>query len=131
MARDGMPGRRAAGRRAPWPQLGGVLLALALPLGAVALPPAPPLPPLPPLPAAPREVSDAWISTRLRAALVPLQRRGAAQVEVNTLDGRVVLDGRVDNALTLEQVTALAGGLRGVVEVDAGALQVGLVPGAP
>lgn len=72
--------------------------------------------------------SDAWISTRIKAALVPLVReqRGAVGVEVS--HGVVVLTGSVEGELTRQQVIALCAQTRGVVTVDAAALKIAGLP---
>lgn len=70
-------------------------------------------------------VSDAWITTRIRAALVPVLRDGRNQVQVATFEGVVTLQGEVDDWITHDSVTALATHVRGVRSVDAQALRVG------
>lgn len=79
----------------------------------------------PPQAAVPGQMDDAWITTRIRAALVPLQRDGNADVRVSTLEGIVTLEGVVDNRITHDQVVELAGRVKGVRGVDAQALQTG------
>jgi len=74
------------------------------------------------------QMSDAWITTRIRAALVPVQRPGAVEVHVATHEGAVTLEGVVDDWITHDSVAALAARVRGVRSVDAQALRVGAVP---
>ena len=89
---------------------------------------APPLraqvPPEPPQAAAPEQPDDAWITTRIRAALVPLQRDGHADVRVATAAGMVTLEGSVDSPITRDRVVELATRVWGVRGVEAQALQV-------
>ncbi len=82
-------------------------------------------------PAVPGQASDAWITTRVRAALVPLRRDGNADVHVTTLEGVVVLEGAVDNRLTHDRVVELAAQVRGVRSVDAKALKIGGIAPPP
>ena len=79
----------------------------------------------PPEAVVPGRMSDAWITTRIRAALVPLQRDGAAQVRVATLEGMVTLEGQVADRVARDAVVAAAAGVRDVRGVDAQALLVG------
>ncbi len=84
-----------------------------------------------PQPALPVEAGDAWITTRIRAALVPLQRDGSADVHVRTLQGSVTLEGTVDSRITHDRVVELASRVRGVRDVDAQALQTGAIAPHP
>ncbi|MBN8798202.1 MAG: BON domain-containing protein, partial [Stenotrophomonas nitritireducens] len=103
MANDG---RRSLAMKAArsWVLCGGWLwgLSAASPLQAQELP-APPQAPVP------GQMGDAWITTRIRAALVPLQRDGNADVRVTTTEGIVTLEGAVDSRITYDQVVELAG----------------------
>lgn len=72
-------------------------------------------------------MDDAWIATRIKAALVPLARQDRARVDVAVHAGRVTLSGRVSDRVAHAQVLALAQ-VRGVQEVDASALQAGDTP---
>lgn len=67
---------------------------------------------------------DAWISTRIKAALVPLVRERRAQIAVEVSQGRVVLAGTVEGELTRQQIIALCMQTRGVATVDASALKI-------
>lgn len=78
----------------------------------------------PPQAAAPEQPGDAWITTRIRAALVPLQRDGHADVRVATAAGMVTLEGSVDSPITRDRVVELATRVWGVRGVEAQALQV-------
>ncbi|MGW8128123.1 MAG: BON domain-containing protein [Stenotrophomonas sp.] len=69
-------------------------------------------------------MSDAWITTRIRAALVPLQRDAAVDVRVNTTAGIVTLEGVVDSPITRERVVERGRWVRGVRGVEAQALQI-------
>lgn len=100
-------------------------LLAALPLQAQEPARQEPVPPALPEAAGPARMSDAWITTRIRAALVPLQRDGAAQVRVATLEGMVTLEGVVGDRVTRDAVVAAAAGVRDVRGVDAQALLVG------
>jgi osmotically-inducible protein OsmY len=101
-----------------WILLGGCLCGVvALPLHAQA-------PPEPPQAAAPEQPGDAWITTRIRAALVPLQRDGHVDVRVATAAGVVTLEGSVDSPITRDRVVELATRVWGVRGVEAQALQV-------
>ena len=101
-----------------WILLGGCLCGVA----------APPLraqvPPEPPQAAAPEQPDDAWITTRIRAALVPLQRDAAVDVRVNTTAGIVTLEGVVDSPLARERVLERVAAVRGVRGVEAQALRI-------
>lgn len=112
----------------------GILLGLAGWLaagGALAtLPPAPTLAEPAPEPAvADQALADAWISTRIKAVLVPLVREGRADVRVEVRAGTVLLTGTVDGELTRRQLHARCLQLPGVVAVDDSALALhGLAP---
>ena len=98
----------------------GCGLSLALPLQALPAPG-----PLPPPPAPETDpMSDAWITTRIRAALVPLQRDAAVDVRVNTTAGIVTLEGVVDSPLARERVLEWVAAVRGVRGVEAQALRI-------
>lgn len=109
-----------------WVLCGGWLwgLSAASPLQAQE-PPAPPQAPVP------GQMGDAWITTRIRAALVPQQRDGNADVRVTTTEGIVTLEGAVDSRITYDQVVELAGRVKGVRGVDAQALQTGAIAPHP
>ncbi|MGE8219656.1 BON domain-containing protein [Stenotrophomonas acidaminiphila] len=98
----------------------GCGLSLALPLQALPAPGPLPLPPAPET----DPMSDAWITTRIRAALVPLQRDAAVDVRVNTTAGIVTLEGVVDSPLARERVLERVAAVRGVRGVEAQALRI-------
>ncbi len=75
-------------------------------------------------------MSDAWITTRIKAALVPLRRDDRAAVDVAVHEGRVTLSGRVADRVAHAQVLTLARQVRDVVDVDAGALQIDMTQAA-
>ncbi len=99
---------------------GWLLVALMPPVVAWAQLPAPPA-----LPVA--EMSDAWITTKVRAELLPLLREGNAQLQVETVAGVVTLQGQADNRLTRERIVERVARVRGVRAVEA----EGLLPEAP
>jgi len=121
MAREqaGRRGAMTAGRRSGSLGIGLSCLLAALPLQAQE-----PVPPALPEAAVPARMSDAWITTRIRAALVPLQRDGAAQVRVATLEGMVTLEGVVGDRVARDAAVAAAAGVRDVRGVDAQGLLV-------
>ncbi len=114
-----------AGRRSGTHGIGLSCLLAALPLQAQEPARQEPVPPALPEAAVPARMSDAWITTRIRAALVPLQRDGAAQVQVATLEGMVTLQGMVGDRVARDAVVAAAAGVRDVRGVDAQGLLVG------
>jgi len=62
-------------------------------------------------------VSDSWITTKVKAALVedPLVR--ARDVNVETFKGAVQLSGFVSSSAAMHQAVQLANGIRGVTSV--------------
>lgn len=73
-------------------------------------------------------MSDAWIATRIKAALVPLRRDDRAAVDVAVHEGRVTLSGRVADSVAHAQVLTLARQVRDVLDVDSEALQIDMTP---
>lgn len=73
-------------------------------------------------------MSDAWIATRIKAALVPLRRDDRARVDVAVHEGRVTLSGRVADSVAHAQVLTLARQVRDVLDVDSEALQIDMSP---
>lgn len=79
-------------------------------------------------PTAPGVVSDAWISTKIKAALVPLIRDQRASIGVEVANGVVVLTGTVEGEVTRQQVIALCTRTNGVLAVEAESLKVAGYP---
>ena len=129
MVREQADGKRGTMKTTGLACVWGIALSCllaALPLQAQeAAPPQDPVLPASPEAGVSGRMSDAWITTRIRAALVPLQRDGAAQVRVATLEGMVTLEGQVADRVTRDAVVAAAAGVRDVRGVDAQALLVG------
>lgn len=73
-------------------------------------------------------VSDAWISTKIKASLVPLMRDHRASIGVEVAGGAVVLSGTVEGEVTRQQVIALCAQTRGVTAVEAAALKIAGFP---
>lgn len=71
---------------------------------------------------------DAWIATRIKAALVPLVRERRASVGVEVVQGVVALTGTVEGEVTRQQIIALCAQIRGVAAVDAQALKIAGFP---
>jgi len=62
-------------------------------------------------------VSDSWITTKVKAALVDDPSVKATEVNVETFKGRVQLSGFVNNAGAKKQAVVVASGIKGVTSV--------------
>ena len=62
--------------------------------------------------------SDAMITTKVNAALVADDKLRATKIDVDTSNGRVVLNGAAPDAASRERATSLARAVDGVVSVD-------------
>jgi osmotically-inducible protein OsmY len=63
-------------------------------------------------------LSDTAISVAVNAALVQDQELSALRIDVNTVEGHVVLDGAAPDASARQRATAVARSVRGVKSVD-------------
>jgi osmotically-inducible protein OsmY len=61
---------------------------------------------------------DMAITTQINAALAADDRLKATQINVDTSDGKVTLNGVAPDSTSRERATALAQGVEGVVSVD-------------
>jgi len=62
-------------------------------------------------------VSDSWITTKVKAALVDDPAVKATEVNVETFKGAVQLSGFVSNSAAMKQAVVVAGGVKGVTSV--------------
>jgi len=70
-------------------------------------------------------VADTWITTKVRSSLIFTSNVPARSIGIETTDGVVSLDGKVDNETTKELAIEIASGIRGVKNVNAKKLVVG------
>jgi osmotically-inducible protein OsmY len=68
-------------------------------------------------PALAAQPGDAWITTKVKMALLTHESVDGLDVDVDTFDGRVTLHGTVDSAIEKAEAEALARRVRGVTEV--------------
>jgi hyperosmotically inducible periplasmic protein len=61
---------------------------------------------------------DATITTKINAALAADDKLSAIKIDVDTSNGRVVLNGSAPDAVSRERATTLAAGVEGVSSVD-------------
>src|SRR5512143_1154873 len=61
--------------------------------------------------------SDAWITTKTKMALLTTEGVSSTAVNVDTVDGRVTLHGKVETAAEKEKAEAEAKKIEGVTEV--------------
>lgn len=66
-----------------------------------------------------REISDAWITTKVKSTLLYSSNVRGTDVVVNTKDGVVTLDGRLDSGAERALAIELAENVRGVKSVNA------------
>lgn len=71
-----------------------------------------------------RPMSDAWITTKVKAALLAESDVSGLDVTVETANGTVSLSGDVDNRAQIDRATAVARDIEGVRSVDAKQLVV-------
>jgi len=62
-------------------------------------------------------VSDSWITTKVKAALVDDPAVKSAEINVETFKGRVQLSGFVSNPGAKKQAVVVASGIKGVTSV--------------
>lgn len=70
-------------------------------------------------------VSDTWITTKVKAALLAESDVSGLDITVETANGTVSLSGDVENRTQIERATSIARGIEGVRTVDAKQLKVG------
>lgn len=68
--------------------------------------------------------SDAWITTKVKTELLADSLSKGLEIEVNTVNGVVSLDGKVKNTDTVEHVQQIAHSVKGVVEVNTSGLSL-------
>jgi osmotically-inducible protein OsmY len=68
-------------------------------------------------PALATQPGDAWITTRVKMALLTDESVDGLDIDVDTFDGRVTLHGTVDSAIEKVEAEALARQVQGVTEV--------------
>ncbi|NHA14644.1 BON domain-containing protein [Thioalkalivibrio sp. XN279] len=74
--------------------------------------------------AATQAVSDTWITTKIKSVLLADPDAKGLDVNVDTKDGVVMLEGELATQAAVDHVTALAADVEGVKRVDATALTV-------
>lgn len=62
--------------------------------------------------------SDAWIATKVKSKLVGDPEVNPFNIDVDVVDGKVILSGRVRNATARDEAEKLAADTAGVIEVD-------------
>lgn len=62
--------------------------------------------------------SDTWITTKVKSELLADSLSKGFEIEVNTVEGVVSLDGRVKDLSSIAHVQRIALGVKGVTEVD-------------
>ena len=70
------------------------------------------------------EISDAWITTKVKSTLLYSSNVRGTDVVVNTKDGVVTLNGRVDSGAERALAIELADNVRGVKSVNAKGLTI-------
>lgn len=68
-------------------------------------------------PALAAQPGDAWITTKVKMALLTDEAVDGLDVDVDTFDGRVTLHGTVDSAVEKAEAETLARGIQGVTDV--------------
>ena len=71
------------------------------------------------------DVSDAWITTKVKSTLLLSRWVDGLDIDVDTRDGVVTLKGEADSAAERDLAVELADSIRGVDRVDASALRIG------
>ncbi|MGH8184041.1 MAG: BON domain-containing protein [Rhodanobacteraceae bacterium] len=69
-------------------------------------------------------VSDAWITTKVKAELATTKGIKSTDVSVKTVDGVVTLIGVLPTKISVEKAIAAAKSIKGVKDVDASGLKV-------
>lgn len=69
-------------------------------------------------------VSDAWISTKVKADLMATADVPGTTIDVDTVNGTVKLSGTVDSKAKADKAVAVAKNIKGVKKVDASGLTV-------
>jgi hyperosmotically inducible periplasmic protein len=69
-------------------------------------------------------MSDTWITTKVKASLLADDEAKGFDVEVETKDGVVTLQGELDNRQAIDHVTKIAAGIEGVKSVNVAAMTV-------
>ena len=67
---------------------------------------------------------NAWITTKVKAALMANQDVSGLAISVATTDGVVSLSGELDTQAEIDRAVAVASGIEGVLRVDASGLTV-------
>jgi hyperosmotically inducible periplasmic protein len=70
------------------------------------------------------EISDAWITTKVKSTLLYSSNVRGTDIVVNTKDGVVTLNGRVDSGAERALAIELADNVRGVKSVNAKGLTI-------
>lgn len=63
-------------------------------------------------------VSDAWITTKVKAELLAAKDVSGLKIDVDTVNGTVQLSGRVDSQAQIDKAKAVAKNVQGVRSVD-------------
>ncbi|MGB0135304.1 BON domain-containing protein [Dokdonella sp.] len=67
-------------------------------------------------------VTDTWITTKVKADLATTEGIESTEISVDTVNGVVTLTGVQPSKMAVEKAVAVAKGIKGVVKVDASAL---------
>ena len=62
--------------------------------------------------------SDAWITTKVKSELLADSLSKGFEINVNTVEGVVSLDGKVKDLASVNHVQQIAQGVKGVTKVD-------------
>lgn len=63
-------------------------------------------------------ITDAWITTKVKADLLATEGVDGTDIDVDTVDGVVTLTGTVDSQAEADKAESVAAGIEGVTQVD-------------
>ncbi|QCO68440.1 BON domain-containing protein [Luteimonas yindakuii] len=70
-------------------------------------------------------VDDTWITTKVKSSLLAESDVSGLDINVDTLNGVVTLQGQVENQAQIDTATRVARGIEGVTDVQTSGLTVG------
>jgi hyperosmotically inducible protein len=73
-------------------------------------------------------VTDTWITTKVKSELATTDGVKSMDIDVKTVDGRVMLTGMLGTQAAVEKAISAAKSVKGVKDVDATGLQAGAKP---
>lgn len=63
-------------------------------------------------------ITDAWITTKVKADLLATEDVAGTDIDVDTVDGVVTLTGTVESQAEADKAESVAAGIEGVTQVD-------------